>query len=78
MPSDEDWEWLTKAENFVGYEPPQIEKIIDDDVPQWIIRRFEFQARKEGLTYYEYLDKYDPSFDPDDWEDAGSAFEAWA
>lgn len=51
----------------------------EDTVPAWIERKFAYLARKEGLTYYEFLDKYNPSFDPTDWDnDSGSAEQAWA
>lgn len=52
---------------------------LEEGPPSWVTMRIERAARQEGLTYYEFLDKYQPSLDAKDWDDdAASGFEAWA
>lgn len=65
---------------YVGLSKPQVTVIKEEDsVPAWVTRKFEYLARKEGLTYYEFMDKYGPSLDPMDWDnDPGSPEQAWA
>lgn len=60
-------------------EPTVLVHPLEEAPPYWVTRRFEKAANREGLTYYEFLDKYQPIFDPSDWDDdAASDFEAWA
>lgn len=78
----EDNEFLNQVDmGYIGYTKPQVRVTPDPyaDVPRWIIGKFTKMAREEGLELEEFLDKYNPSFDPTDWDnDPSSAEQAWA
>src|SRR3990167_10901227 len=68
-PKEAGHEWLTDAQRGgIGTSKPKVKVAKVDGPPTWVIRKFEKLARVEGLTYYEYVDKYNPSFDPTEWD----------
>lgn len=80
QPTKDDEEFMNRVSGgYIGYTAPQVRYSRNDNPPAWIVRKFEYLAWKEGLTYYEFLDKYQPSFDPLDWDnDPGGEMEAYA
>lgn len=72
-PTQADQEFLNEVDQgYIGYTPPEIKIVKEEaDAPNWIIRKFQYMAYKEGLTYYQFLEKYKPSFDPRDWDYRG-------
>ncbi len=68
-PSEQDNQFLNEVDmGYIGLSQPQVIRIREDGPPTWVARRFEKLARNEGIAYYEFLDKYKPSFDPNDWD----------
>lgn len=77
----EDNEFLNQVDQgYVGLASPRVQvHKLEDDTPTWVIRKFEHIARVEGISYYDFVAKYNPSFEPRDWDDgAESGFEAYA
>ena len=49
------------------------------EAPSWVVYRLKQAAIEEGLSLEEYMNEYNPSLDPRDWDnDPGSAEQAWA
>ena len=78
----EDNEFLTELDKgYIGHTKPKLRFEPDPylDVPTWVIRKFEKLARQEHLSLEQYLDKYNPDLNPNNWDnDPGSADQAWA
>lgn len=78
----EDNEFLNQVDiGYIGHTKPEVVYRSDPyaDVPRWIIGKFTKQAKEEGLLLEEFMDKYNPSFDPDDWDnDPSGPDQAWA
>lgn len=78
----EDNEFLNQIdEGYIGHTSPQIKFTPDPyaDIDRWVISKFERMAKREHLSLEQFLDKYNPSLDPRDWDhDSGSSEQAWA
>lgn len=65
---------------YVGEDRAEVVRLpLENDAPTWVIRKFERLARAEGISYYDFVAKYDPSFFPDEWDDGPEhSNQAWA
>lgn len=67
----EDNDFLTTIDQgYIGYTDPQVQFTADpyNDVPGWVIHKITKIALKEGLSLDQYVEKYNPSLDPKDWD----------
>lgn len=71
----------TIDQGYVGHTNPQVQFTEDEynDVPGWVIHKITKTALSQGLSFQQFIDKYNPSLDPRDWDSgAESGEQAWA
>lgn len=78
----EDPEFLNQVDQgYVGYTQPKVAFTSNPyaGTPGWVIGKLTKLAKEEGLLLEEFLDKYNPSLDPADWDnDPSSPEQGWA